>query len=601
MEKNRRHWIQSTFDQTRDGIRMIRDGTIKITLAEMSGVIAGIIIVVTILRALINTSAPTEKVRTPHREKRGHKHKKGKKGKGGRHHHHHHNNQRSSDGGRSRIKSGHFRSSKDLYEATTTSTTNNNGSRSPSPSARDRSESDMTATAVSTLSDSGNIASFDISNEKHHIDSANQNKNGTKKETSEKLNTDNKTNKKSVNEEIVPTSVKSDTKKESQSICNEMNQNQKQKSISPKHLADRSNKVTTTAAHVDKHKRGNGRKARKAKHNNTSNLNEKGRHGNGGSSKPSTPNRTQNSHSKSQKSNSEERQRNRRVKDFECDITVGSTASCSMSESQSQYPRVQSGSKPNPISLNHESHTIGLGHNRRRSFTDPQASVSKRSLPPQCLSLNNSSIDQPLINTNEIEQPPYRSQQLREEVNGSFYVNSTCREGVDNQRIHSLHNNQMQSQQYGQFMGHNTSDYFSGSSNFSGGNGAVVRPPPGLAPQNSTNNSSMFARESVDSNQQNLPYLSSSTISTYSNFSTSSATMDTVGLQTSQTNEQFNMPTARFDPPQQRNLTLPPISPLNRNAPPPIGHERTKIHNEEEIEADLLALGGQMAGSILDF
>ena len=593
---NRRQWIQSTFDQTRDGIRMIRDGTIKITLAEMSGVIAGIIIVVTILRAVINPSTPTEKVRTPHREKRGHKHKKGKKGKGGRHHHHHHNNQRSSDGGRSRIRSGHFRSSKDLYETATT-TTNNNGSRSPSPFARDRSESDMTATAVSTLSDLGNVAPFDISNENHQIDSVNQIKKTTKKETSMNLNTDHKMMKKSVDEGIVSNNIESDTKNESRS--NEMNQ--KQKSLSTKHSADRSNKATMTTSHVEKHKRGNGRKARRAMSNNNSNFAEKGRRGNDGSSKQSTPNRTKNSHPKSQKSNSEERQRSRRVKDFECDITVGSTASCSISESQTHYPRIQSTSKPNPTNLNHESNTIASGHNRRRSFTDPQASVSKLSLPPQCLSLNTSSIDQPLISTNEINQVSYRNQQLPQEVHGSFYVNSTCHEGFDNQRIHSLHDNQMQSQQYGQFMGHNTGDYFSGSSNFSSGNGAVVRPPPGLAPQNCRTNSSMFARESVDNNQQNLPYLSSSTISTYSNFSTSSATMDTVGLQTSQTNEQYNMQTTRFDPPQQRNVTLLPISSLNRNAPPPIGHERKKIHNEEEIEADLLALGGQMAGSILDF
>mmetsp|Transcript_20251 Transcript_20251/g.23461 ORF Transcript_20251/g.23461 Transcript_20251/m.23461 type:complete len:1058 (+) Transcript_20251:280-3453(+) len=163
-----RHWIQDTFQKTTNGIHMIKNGTVKITLAEISGVLAGIIIIVTIIHAIFFRSGPIEKVRTPHRnEKKGHKHKKGKKGKGRHHHNHSHGSSTSGNGGGStvsgsgsknnRIRSGHYRSTKELYEATRPR------SRSPSPSGRDRSESDMENTTVSAVSDSGN-ASMNMNN-----------------------------------------------------------------------------------------------------------------------------------------------------------------------------------------------------------------------------------------------------------------------------------------------------------------------------------------------------------------------------------------------------------------------------------------------------
>ena len=67
-------------------------------------------------------------------------------------------------------------------------------------------------------------------------------------------------------------------------------------------------------------------------------------------------------------------------------------------------------------------------------------------------------------------------------------------------------------------------------------------------------------------------------------------------------NDHFITPSSNNVDYSQRNVTLPSISPRNYSAPAPIGHERDMRHfNDEEIEADLLALGGQMAGSILDF
>ena len=53
------------------------------------------------------------------------------------------------------------------------------------------------------------------------------------------------------------------------------------------------------------------------------------------------------------------------------------------------------------------------------------------------------------------------------------------------------------------------------------------------------------------------------------------------------------------------HITLPPISPLLQNIHPS-GQSSGYVfaqqeHNDEEIEAGLQELGGQMAGSILDF
>jgi hypothetical protein len=54
-----------------------------------------------------------------------------------------------------------------------------------------------------------------------------------------------------------------------------------------------------------------------------------------------------------------------------------------------------------------------------------------------------------------------------------------------------------------------------------------------------------------------------------------------------------------------RNITLPPISPLGQvisQSNQSFGCAFSpKMSNDEEIEADLRELGGQMAGSILDF
>ena len=55
-----------------------------------------------------------------------------------------------------------------------------------------------------------------------------------------------------------------------------------------------------------------------------------------------------------------------------------------------------------------------------------------------------------------------------------------------------------------------------------------------------------------------------------------------------------------------RTITLPPVSPIGRSMPQQLGFSPGSLysqrqHNDEEIEADLQELGGQMVGSILDF
>ena len=137
-------------------------------------------------------------------------------------------------------------------------------------------------------------------------------------------------------------------------------------------------------------------------------------------------------------------------------------------------------------------------------------------------------------------------------------------------------------------------------------NGQVIRPPPGLetSQQNSVSQISLISRNLSECRQQGLPYLtSSSTSSVYSNFDNTSGR--NIFMNTSQScNDQFARSSSSSMEFSQRHVTtLPPISPLNhRQAPIPIGHERVMKHNnDEEIEANLLELGGQMAGSILDF
>ncbi len=76
--------------------------------SEISGTIATIIIVVTIFNSVLSNREQNVSVR--HREKVSkHKHKRGKKGRGRNHH------GGSSSGGRGRIRGGHYRSTKDIF------------------------------------------------------------------------------------------------------------------------------------------------------------------------------------------------------------------------------------------------------------------------------------------------------------------------------------------------------------------------------------------------------------------------------------------------------------------------------------------------------
>ena len=67
--------------------------------------------------------------------------------------------------------------------------------------------------------------------------------------------------------------------------------------------------------------------------------------------------------------------------------------------------------------------------------------------------------------------------------------------------------------------------------------------------------------------------------------------------------DRFNLSTASVHYAQRHITTLPPISPIRlHQRSVPIDQERdAKQSDDEEIEANLLKLGGQMAGSILDF
>ena len=146
---------------------------------------------------------------------------------------------------------------------------------------------------------------------------------------------------------------------------------------------------------------------------------------------------------------------------------------------------------------------------------------------------------------------------------------------------------------------------------------ALVRPPPGLTPSqdpvvgvgnvtrtNTHGRSSNLVLDTttprMDESQQMLPYLatSASTSSSGNSFHFSSTFDKAIGqrpqssvpISESSTSANFNLPTLS---------SLDPLTSSNGNTARrgfPI------LQNEdEEIEADLCALGGQMAGSILDF
>jgi len=143
-----RDTVQAALQKKPDVIRAIKEGSINLTPIEISGTIAGFFIFYTIICSVV---FPKRKKfpSSPQREKSRHKSKKGKKGRGGRNHH------GSASGGKAKIRGGHYRAARDMCESSTQAP-----SRSPSPSNRQRCDSDMEETTVSAISEL-NIPSFD--------------------------------------------------------------------------------------------------------------------------------------------------------------------------------------------------------------------------------------------------------------------------------------------------------------------------------------------------------------------------------------------------------------------------------------------------------
>ncbi len=602
---------------------MIKDGTIKITLAEISGVIAGIIIIVTIVRAILSQLEPTEKVRTPHREKR-HKHRKGKKGKGGRHHHNNHNhntnhNQKTStsegNGGKGRIRSGNYRASNELYESTPRS-------RSPSPSGRARSDSDMEDTTVSAISDSGN-ATFENATkqtaERKTLKSISKTENTSsdvelaQNKTSKQVHPPARENRK------VGVNPKSDQAGKKTSKQSPARENKKAVLPPSSPLSGQTCRRTqmSTSSSGEKQKRGHGRKGKKSKHHNNPNVTDSSPKSDGMDVKMSTANRQVKSNPKPRKSNRDDRQHNKNLKsrETECDATVGSTSSSygnSDYQSYSNSIHFSSHQATAPIHENQNVHEVT--HNRRRSFTDPNSSLYQSQIngspsayhqtlsmaernvvtPPSQMSLlspeKNDSIS--FQQTQRGSQNTSFTSSYSSNINEGLYMSNMVGDASQRNEVGLFSHNHMPVQLDVHRVNQNAGHASHGSPNLRGLNGSVIRPPPGLAPsQNPVGSSSVFGHDFNDRSQKSLPSLSSSTMSVYSNFS-SNASRDMAFNTSSQScGEQSST----------RNVALPPISPIHRNAPAPIGHERAMKSNDEEIEADLLALGGQMAGSILDF
>ena len=628
-----RVWIQDSIETASDGIRMIRDGTIKITLAELSGTIAGIIIIVTIFHALVNPSEPTEKARTP-REKRN-KHKKGKKGRGGRNHHHNGNGGGGGSGhGKGRIRSGNYRPSKELYEPPS--------SRSSSPSGRARSESDMEGTTVSTFSDVGMVSPSPCM--ETTTSTATNNKQLEKSVPSDKnepLGIDTTVTTPSI---LDQTDKKSSQKRQQQqSVGNKKScGGGKDKKVPPKQpstsqhhhqqqqpqmkratsypsetatvrVSGRRSQMSTNNG--DKQKRVHVKKGKRSKQHQHQNspANSEDIPKNKYNSNNFSSSLQAKSHYKARKNHFEDhhhhsRSNNSNIKarDFECDTTIGSNASYSHSECQNNYSSssyFSASSQPATVrstkSRQKEERQPAVFQNRRRSFTDPNSSVLQKSL-------NSSTLDQSLNVANDnislASVPPQVPLMERMTHNDSFQAQSLQEANRDQTRVSDFsgvndglydsnlasglyHRHDVvshpRSQVYSQFdYQHGALLGDSGCDGSPGLNTSIIRPPPGLVPsqqQNPVGHSSLIGRDLSESSHQGVPYLTSSSTSLYSNFSSNSVRNATLNAPQS-SNDHFITSSSNNMDYSQRKVTLPSISPRNYTAPAPIGHERDVMH-----------------------
>lgn len=713
-----RQWIHDGIYKVTHTIQMIQNGTIKLTLAELSGTIAGVIIVGTILLAIFNPNNHHEDHSSHHTGTGGtkrngmKKHKKGKKkgGGGGRHHYHKSSSSSSSDGNcstssvkGSKIRSGHFRSDKDEFDPSSSSSllpslrlsASNDGerlksSRSSSPSGRTRCESDMENTTVSAVSDSGLVATStasttstiticvdEVKNKRLDRNTGASVTTTTTSSSSLLQGHDYLKNTNTTVETPIP-SIKNDghndqsyqkkqvikNKYESCASSDRDNKNSSKKSQSQQNKHDNSTLGSSPYSSAATNSRFSERRLQSLTNNSDRDDNISTKHNSGEKSKRGKKKRTkQNSHistnsdevdsllsadmkhtnihtpTRQTKSNRTKnyndescpRNHNRKVGDFECDATIGSNASYSNSGS-SQVVQSPVAATSSPLSSSSPSmFDQAVIHNRRRSFTDSSALSLPQSYMTSSRSINsnneNMNVGTKSGNTmNIMETETMNFQNMEQHVNtnqDSRFVSSynggnnehRLLEGSswspDSYRRHEFaslaHRQQMMNSRLDNHYGRFNDDIgYNENGNMMSLNGQVIRPPPGLEPsqQNSVSQLSLMSRNLSECSQQGLPYLtSSSTSSVYSNFDTTSGR--NMVMNTSQAcSDHFAGSLSSSMEFSQRHVTnLPPISPLNhRQAPIPIGHERVMKHNnDEEIEANLLELGGQMAGSILDF
>ena len=707
---NDSQWIQNSFHKASHFIRMLREGSIKITLAELSGTIAGIIIIVTILGALFypdNKNVQNQR-NQHHHQRKSHKHKKGKK-KNGRHYH----NSTAGVGNKSKIRPLPSRSTNDFQQTQGEETIPSISSSSSS--IRDRSCSDMEDTTVSAFSDSGvnvnasnnhsggddgdgdeaNITSTSTTktspsgvatsttttttkscaSNKSCIAITNQKKT-SKPQIDEKKSVNlNKTfGKKSTLDKNKVSNRRRDCETDSESIANSVNSRDKRLSKQFKPIKSKTNFANVSSVGIEmnaasdfvepdsqlstksnpygskKQKRGNhqGKKGKRSKqsYNSTSspssaNVNH---HNVGGNNTAKQLKQTYDvkKYSKSQKFHTEENVQKRfhKSRDFECDSTTGSTASYSISDCQNNskitcgnsgmnhssnlsYHSTMTAQVAHPPTYEHEKrNTVDSQHhlqNRRRSFTDPMSSSLAQGLnnvPVPQASPKRSNVMQG--QTNALESNIYGNLvnwQSNQQDNKSSTVDHTT--SATNHSLFDaptsynaseqkfLKQNQVYSHFGGGHMERFNDNNGQSSSNPSLNSigGSIIRPPPGLlsSQQIPASQPSIVARMSSEPSQQELPFLTSSSTSLYSNFSSNSA-RPVPQISQPRMTEQYAMTSSNIDYSRQRNMMLPPISSLHQ-APTPIGHERKMYqdrNDDDELEANLQALGGQMVGSILD-
>lgn len=608
--------------QGADYVQGVRDGTIKVTLSEISTTLATVVIIVTVVNSIRSNR---NKGPQPQRERTNkQKHKKGKKGRG-RHHH-----QGGSSGNtKNKIRGGHFRSSREMYQENREESPPRSRSLSQSEPRRARSMSDTEGSIVSIVSDT-NTAISDIPkvDNKMNVDASIEQTSQIEQISFPKLAPvmlipeDDKSCASSVATAQTNTTEggsrkkyrkykgKRGLEKNSSSAPSTPRGSRKNQfsndvtaSSSPIHLkserkqvhnsfTDKRN-VSTTAVMKKKsdekyqHQKDYEQKKKEVRSNRRRSF----------TAPEVNCNRTE---AKNTKMNSQE------------EMSMKYVVSTSIATSQDQLVPLIPVQNADNATTGRISSSPGLGREGEMMFHNQNLSLENE------IQLNSLS----LFSTSKTELHTFLSSMG---IGGSIFaalmmdlenLDSFARFTDADYRRYGIGSDEM-CDIIGMLKRRKVDLLADRNRKTVGWNAAIVRPPPGLS---APSLNAVVERSpcvvspvvgSLNTSQSSaLPYFSSTTTSLSTNYSlTPGSSMNSfsvpLGIPMPQS-EGCQLRERASTLESGRNITLPPVLPIGRNIPQQLGHSPDCLffqrpNNDEEIEADLQELGGQMAGSILDF